>query len=132
MVLKDLDVTSSTKENFSEDLICKHKKVQFSLVLDFKYFFCKNKYAVLDILCTNRTDSRVIWTRISEDIHHFEKPPANYEKIVQNSAIKKKMHNFRFLNCGFVDFIGRILIYPAEYRPIGHIFGKYTYQSPFT
>ena len=39
---------------------------------------------------------------------------------------KSIFHNFRFLNCWFVDFIGRILIYPVEYRPIGHIFRKYT------
>ena len=43
-----------------------------------------------------------------------------------NFLKKSFFDNFRFLNCGFVDFIGRILIYPAEYRPIGHIFGKYT------
>ena len=47
-----------------------------------------------------------------------------------NCLKKSFFDNFRFLNCGFVDFIGRILIYPAEYRPIGHIFGK-KYLSKF-
>ena len=49
-----------------------------------------------------------------------------------NFLRKSFFDNFRFLNCGFVDFIGRILIYPNEYLLIGHIFGKYTYQSSFT
>ena len=47
-----------------------------------------------------------------------------------NFLKKSIFDNFRFLNCGFVDFIGRILIYPAEYLPIGHIFGKYTLITP--
>ena len=48
------------------------------------------------------------------------------------SILRKKriFDDFRFLDCEFVDFNGRILIYPAEYGPIGYIFGKYTLITP--
>ncbi len=42
------------------------------------------------IRATNRTDSRVILTRISEDIHHLKKPSANSPPKNGNSQIFKK------------------------------------------
>ena len=44
--------------------------------------------------------------------------------------IKSIFDIFQFLNCGFANFSGQNLIYPAGYRPIGYIFGKYTLSIP--
>ena len=126
------------------------KKSQKSMGGTFRwYFLC---WILLRITLCDKSNSKKSknvaflnnWCWMSSSWYEFFPSKIRILGVVRRSCAKIHQHTslgttfwknqfwmiFDFLNCGFANFRGWILIYPAEYRPIGYIFGKYTLIIP--